>query len=61
MYGQQDLYRATNEFQRRLRTARREILIRALTDAGHNRSKAAKQLGLCRTFLLRMMRELEIK
>jgi DNA-binding NtrC family response regulator len=45
---------AVTEFKRRLIEA-------TLTQAGGNRTRAAKALGLQRTYLLRLMREFEIR
>jgi len=45
---------AVSEFKRRLIEA-------SLTQAGGNRTRAAKALGLQRTYLLRLMREFEIR
>ncbi|PYO57042.1 MAG: hypothetical protein DMD83_11290 [Candidatus Rokuibacteriota bacterium] len=45
---------AVSEFKRRLIEA-------SLTQAGGNRTRAAKALGLQRTYLLRLMREFQIR
>src|SRR5260370_15379115 len=45
---------AVSEFKRRLIEA-------TLTQAGGNRTRAARALGLQRTYLLRLMREFEIR
>jgi hypothetical protein len=45
---------AVNEFKRRLIEA-------TLTQAGGNRTRAARALGLQRTYLLRLMREFEVR
>jgi len=45
---------AVSEFKRRLIEA-------TLTQAGGNRTRAARALGLQRTYLLRLMREFEVR
>ena len=39
---------------------KRALIERALADAGGNRTRAARSLGLQRTYLLRLMREMGV-
>jgi len=41
-------------------TFKRQLLARALARAGGNRTRAARALGLQRTYLLRLLRQLEV-
>ena len=50
----QGFHGAVGEFKRRLIEA-------TLTQTGGNRTRAARALGLQRTYLLRLMREFEVK
>lgn len=50
----QGFHGAVSEFKRRLIEA-------TLTQAGGNRTRAARELGLQRTYLLRLMREFEVR
>lgn len=47
-------------FHERVAQAKREILIETLNRCGWNRRRAANELGLNRTYIYRLMRELEI-
>jgi transcriptional regulator of acetoin/glycerol metabolism len=50
-----------SEYLRRVRLARRAILIEALTAASWNVTHAAAALRMQRSYLHRLMRELEIR
>ena len=47
-----------NDYQRAVEDFKREWLAKALVAHGGNRSRTARALGLQRTFLLRLIREL---
>jgi len=47
-----------NDYQRAVENFKREWLAEALVAHGGNRSRTARTLGLQRTFLLRLIREL---
>jgi DNA-binding NtrC family response regulator len=53
------MYKAPiNDYQRAVENFKRELLARALTAHGGNRSRTAQTLGLQRTYLLRLIRQL---
>ena len=49
-----------NEYQRAVDAFKRELLIHMLASHGGNRTRAARALGLQRTYLLRLMRHFSI-
>lgn len=52
---------ARNLFHESVVEAKRAILTEALTQAGGNRTKAARVLGMQRTYLLRLIRQYGIR
>jgi DNA-binding NtrC family response regulator len=46
-----------NDYQRAVDGFKRELLAKALTAQGGNRTRTARALGLQRTYLLRLIRE----
>ena len=52
--GAAPLYEAIGEFKR-------GVIVNALREHGGNRTRAARALGVQRTYLMRLMRELAIK
>jgi hypothetical protein len=48
-------------FHRAVTAFKRRLIERTLTELGGNRTRAARALGLQRTYLLRLMREFEVR